>query len=249
MARAVRRAQAVEAAPGGFGVAARSACAISAHTRGVRILAAVLAHARRVGLDVAGARLGECASGGSSRRSRPAGSSMQLRVHRRAAPASHGSASRGAREHRPGLRDQVDAAFLVERRAERRAVVEEGAPEPGAVPAGAVQRSDASRARAACQRCARAPVAARLGERREALDHAAQEPGEPDRFAAAFVADAVHAVVPVAGAHQRQAVRADRAGCGRSCARSARTRVAVCAAGLRRVVGVLGAVGDRRRLR
>ena len=51
-------------------------------------------------------------------------------------------------------------------------------------------------------------VAALPRQRREVGDHAAQEPAQPDRLAAAFDADAVHAVVPVAAAHQRQAVRA-----------------------------------------
>ena len=36
-----------------------------------------------------------------------------------------------------------------------------------------------------------------------------QEPAQPDTLAPAQFADAVHPVVPVAGAHQRQAMRAD----------------------------------------
>ena len=45
-------------------------------------------------------------------------------------------------------------------------------------------------------------------QRRELAQHFAQEEPEPDAFAAALVPDAIHAVVPVAGADQRQAVRA-----------------------------------------
>ena len=42
--------------------------------------------------------------------------------------------------------------------------------------------------------------------RREGVQRGVQEPAEPDAFAAAVFADAIHAVVPVAGADQRQAV-------------------------------------------
>ena len=84
---------------------------------------------------------------------------------------------------------------------------------------------------------------ARQGEGGEALDHAAEEPGQPDRLAAAFVADPVHAVVPVAGAHQRQAVYAGRQalvdGAG-----AVLVHARALLAGARGVVGILGAVGD-----
>ncbi len=43
-------------------------------------------------------------------------------------------------------------------------------------------------------------------QRRELAQHFAQEESEPDAFAAALVPDAIHAVVPVAGADQRQTV-------------------------------------------
>ena len=66
-------------------------------------------------------------------------------------------------------------------------------------------------------------VAALPRERQEAVDDGAEEPREPHRFAAATAADAIHAVVPVAGAHQRQAVRTDREAARRSRARHART--------------------------
>ena len=46
----------------------------------------------------------------------------------------------------------------------------------------------------------------RIAERAEAFHRRAQEPAEPDALAAAFGADAVHAVVPVAGTDQRQTV-------------------------------------------
>ena len=51
-------------------------------------------------------------------------------------------------------------------------------------------------------------VALRLGDRREVAERLQQEPAEPDALALALLADAVHAVVPVAAEDQRQAVGA-----------------------------------------
>ena len=42
-----------------------------------------------------------------------------------------------------------------------------------------------------------------------AVERCLQEPSEPDALALAFLADAVHAVVPVAGTEQRQTVLSD----------------------------------------
>ena len=47
-----------------------------------------------------------------------------------------------------------------------------------------------------------------VAERRELVQHDDEEPAEPHALAAALVADAIHAVVPVARADERQAVRA-----------------------------------------
>ena len=43
----------------------------------------------------------------------------------------------------------------------------------------------------------------------ELREHVVEEKAQPDALAAAFVADPVHAVVPIPAAHQRQAVRAE----------------------------------------
>ena len=48
-----------------------------------------------------------------------------------------------------------------------------------------------------------------MGDAGELRERRVQEPAEPDALALALASDAVHAVVPVAGAHQRQAVAAD----------------------------------------
>src|SRR5438876_1084724 len=53
-------------------------------------------------------------------------------------------------------------------------------------------------------------VPARSHQRGEIVENLRQEPAEPDALAAALVSDAVHAVVPVAGADHGKSVRADR---------------------------------------
>ena len=72
-------------------------------------------------------------------------------------------------------------------------------------------------------------LAARLGDRRERGQDDVQEPAQPDALAAALVADPVHAVVPVARPDQRQAVGADRRGCGRCAAAQCSNSEAVSA--------------------
>ena len=71
-------------------------------------------------------------------------------------------------------------------------------------------------------------IAARLGQVGEPVEAGDQEPGQPDAFALALAADPVHAVVPVAVAHQRQAVGAQYGapirGRGRSGRRASRIR-------------------------
>ena len=62
--------------------------------------------------------------------------------------------------------------------------------------------------RAPCRGSAR--FLARLGERNESRQRRVQEPAEPNAFAGPFFADAVHAVVPVAGPHQRKPMHAER---------------------------------------
>src|SRR4029079_18101516 len=137
---------------------------------------------------------------------------------------------------------QVDPALGVAMRAERRAVVEEGAPVPVAVPAGGLQRVAPAALGVVPPRGALVLPALR-GDRRVAGDDVAQEPGQPDRLAAPLLADAVHAVVPVAAAHQWQAVRADAQAAidrARAMLEDARRLLAH----RRRVVGVLRAFGD-----
>ena len=106
--------------------------------RGVRVLPAVLAHARDVSLDVAGLE-GRAVEGRREEQDEPVSPPDQVLVDgRHGPPAPLGIG--GARDHSPGLRDRVDAALVVGRGSERRPVVEEGAAIPVAVPAVALER-------------------------------------------------------------------------------------------------------------
>src|SRR5262249_3962829 len=110
-------------------------------------------------------------------------------------------------EHRPRLHDGVDAALVVLLRAEGGAVVEVGAAIPVAVPGvGLDGLTELLRARVTQIR----PSAIRTGlrqwlERAEAGD---VEPPDPDALPLPPGANEVHAVVPIARAHERQPVGA-----------------------------------------
>ena len=174
--------------------------------RPVRVLAAVLPHARHVAADVAGVqiRLVEGRIEQLDERVLAPHEPLVDRLHGRA------RAPRVARagEHRPALRDRIDPAFGAARRAERRAVVEVGAAVPLAVPAVLLEALAQPGALALAAR-GEGGVAARTRERAELPQHFAQEEAQPDALALAAHPHQIHAVVPVAGAHQRQAVRAE----------------------------------------
>ena len=108
------------------------ASAITAPQRGVRVLAAVLANARQVALDVArvARHLVE--------RRREQQHELRVAAHEIGAHGVHralGAPRLGrARQHGPRLRQRIELALLVLHRPQRRAVVEIGAPIPVAVP-------------------------------------------------------------------------------------------------------------------
>ena len=115
----------------------------------------------------------------------------------------------GAADDRPALRQGIDLTFRIGLRAERLAVVEVGAAIPLAVPGVLLDVFlQLLRLRRGSVRRRQRPVALprQLGKLRQ---HVVEEEGEPDAFAAAVFADQVHAVVPIAAAHQRQAVFAE----------------------------------------
>ncbi len=171
--------------------------------RGVGVLAAVFAHAGHVALDISGVQVGL----------------VERRVEQldqaRFAPNQacvqrlHGTARmigiRDAGQHRPTLRDRVDLAFAVARRAQRGAVVEPGAAIPAAVP-GVLFDVFAQTVAFRCAEFGEIGVVVLPRQRAELAQHLDQEEAQPDALALAVDADPIHAVVPVAGADQRQAV-------------------------------------------
>ena len=147
--------------------------------RRVRVLAAVLSHARDVAFDVAGiqVRLVERRIEELDQRIVAADQALVHRLHGHARALRR---SPGPGEHRPALRDRIDLALGVARRAERRAVVEVGAAIPLAIPAvllrcsgaaeppppGSARRRTRRRARGRPRRTARARRTGRSPARR-----------------------------------------------------------------------------------
>ena len=174
--------------------------------RGVGVLAAVFPHPRHVALDVPGVEVR-----GVERRGeqfdKPRLADHKAFLHRRQGlPGPSGIAAAG--QDRPALADGVDLAFLVFRRAERRAVVEVGPAVPLAVPAVGFDAASqqGSLSGTGLRQGHVTPTVRQPGEQLQVF---VEEKGQPDAFALAALADAVHAVVPVAAAHKRQAVRAE----------------------------------------
>ena len=174
--------------------------------RGMRVLTAVFAHAGYIAFDVSGITLA------SIEWRREQQDDLSVAPDEVAADGVHrtlGAISRrGLREHRPRLRDRVDLAFITLCRPERPAVIEIGAPIPLAVPGQLEGASQAAGFSAVALRELR--FLSKVGNRRELVQHVMKEPAEPDALAAAFRADAVHPVVPITTANQRQPVNAGR---------------------------------------
>ena len=165
----------------------------------------------------------------------------EQRLHRRHS-LSLALDRRHARQHGPSLCDEIDACLLVVLRPERLAVVEEGARVPATVPGRALQCSPPAQRRVRPAFGAQ-DIAALACDGREVGHQPAKKPGQPHRFATPFDADAVHAVVPVAAAHQRQAVCAHAQTVVDGPRRVLVDRRLLRAL-LRRAVVVLGALGD-----
>ena len=125
------------------------------------------------------------------------------RLHRLARPRRIARAA----DDRPALRQRIDLAFRIRLRAERFAIVEIGAPIPLAVP-GVFLDVFLQCFASARQRSAKGDVLARARQLGKLREHIVKKKGQPDAFAAAFFSDQVHAVIPIAGADQRQAVLA-----------------------------------------
>ncbi len=101
--------------------------------------------------------------------------------------------------------------------------------------------------------CVRAPflcllrAALRVGDAGKFRESPAQEPCEPDAFAFPLAADAVHAVVPVAGPHQRKAVSA-RGEASLDCVDAVLVERGALLARLRLEEGVVLVIAERRPL-
>ena len=171
------------------------------------ILAAIFADAGRIALDIARLPLGLVEGRLEQQRQ------LVIRQYQLARHAGHGLARARRiacpRNHRPGLGDGIDAAFIAGGRAERRAIIVIAALIPLAIPGLAFQRRfQGVHMAAPFLRPLR--FAARVGNFRKARHRRAMQPGQPDAFAMAVFANPVHAVVPIARSHQRQAVAAQR---------------------------------------
>src|SRR5208282_1356385 len=173
----------------------------------MRVLAAVLPDAGRIALDVAGVERGAVEWWRQQQRQ------AVLALDQVFVNGGHRGRGadriRGAGDYAPRLRDRIDSAFDVAGRAERRAVIEVPAPIPVAVPSVALERFRECRLVSPPRRSARI-LAANIRQRRKRHQRRVEEPSEPDALAFASLADAVHAVVPVARPEQRNTVDTDR---------------------------------------
>src|SRR5205085_3560424 len=173
--------------------------------RGVRVLAAVLAHARHVAFDVAGIErtLIKWRREEDDQTFAALDQILFDRSHRTVRAMRIGRAGDDA----PTLRNRINAALFVLRRAERRAIVKVRAPVPIAVPRFGFERLfQLLDVRAIVFGALR--IIARLANGRELRERRVEKPTDPDALALAPVPDAVHAVVPIARTHQRQSMRA-----------------------------------------
>ena len=174
---------------------------------GVGVLSAIFAQARRVTFDVS--RIEGCAiERWCKQQGQPLVRQYEFALNRR--HGRRGAVRLGdAGKHRPRLGDGIDAALLIARRTHRRAVVEPGAPVPVAVPRFTFQ-GDVERRHMPAPTGGPGPLPPAVGEVRKSAQGRVQQPPQPDTLAAPAFADAVHTVVPIAAAHQWQAVHADR---------------------------------------
>ena len=145
-------------------------------------------------------------NGGVSRRIRRCSRSISQLLHRRHRLARAFRIAK-TRDDRPALRDGIDAALGVLRRPEWRAVIEVRPAVPFAVPCSFERVFQLSRRAPdrspACWLSPRDSASAANGPSSDA-----KKPAEPHAFAPALCADFVHAVVPIAGADERQPMHA-----------------------------------------
>ncbi len=170
------------------------------------VLPAVLPDTREIPLDVTGLQR-RVVEGRREEEHEAVGATHEIVVDRgHGAGLTDGIGRR--RDHAPRLRDRIDAARVVDRGAEGRPIIEVRAPIPVAVP-GLMERR-LERVHITLPLLGALPFPAGAGQRRPLGKDRMQEPPEPDALPFPLGAHFVHPVVPIPGAHQRQAVRADR---------------------------------------
>ena len=168
---------------------------------GMRVLPAVFAHAGHIALDIARFKRGSI----EGRREQlnelglPSHQPLVQRIHRLAGAA--GVAAPG--DDRPALADRIDLAFVVDGGAQGGAVIEPGPPIPGSIPGMSFDVA-AQQRRLLGAEVGKSGLIAPPRQTGKKLQVLVQEPRQPNALALAVAADQIHAVIPVAAAHQRQ---------------------------------------------
>ena len=171
--------------------------------RSVRVLAAILAHPRQIALDVA--RVVRCPIEWRCQQSDQAGWLVDEVVLHRIQGLHGARRRRHTRHHRPRLRDGIDPALIARRRANRRAIVVVGAAIPLTIPPGGIERGvECAHSRLIALDARQ--IATLQDGGKESIEDGIKKESHPDTLAAPEPADAVHPVVPVSGADQRQPV-------------------------------------------
>src|SRR5882757_9106092 len=172
----------------------------------MRVLATVLAYARRISFDIA--RIGR----GAVEWRREQQGEARVPPDKYALDGIHRYYSAvlrsRARENRPRLRDRIYLAFLVRRGAQRLTVVKESAAIPFSIPRLSLQRGSQRVGVGAPSRDSDRFLA-RLRERNESCQRRVEKPTEPNTFTGTVLTDPVHPVVPVAGSHKGKSMRAE----------------------------------------
>ena len=185
------------ASPSGARLAGEAQEAVDDPRRAVAVLAAVLAHARRIIGDAAGIGLGMLEEGLFQQQHaiRPLdGLQPAFERRERAVEIDGAGIGRPARRHGVGHFDRAAVVGKIER-------IMIAAP-------GGLQRRPQGLARLLAA-FGEGLVALQPRQRNEAAQHVEEEEAHPDAGSRALAAEHVDAVVPIAGAQQRQAVRAD----------------------------------------
>ena len=168
--------------------------------RRMRVLPAVLSDARHIPLDVAGLE-----GGAVERRCQEQHDAVSA-PHEKIVDGRHGALAAcrvpGRRDDAPGLRDRIDAAFVVDGGAEWRPIIEVRAPIPLAVPGLTLERF-LQCAPVLTPSLGALALPASVGQVGPSGQNGVQEPPEPDALTLAFGAHLVHPIVPVPRTHQR----------------------------------------------